>query len=65
MLCPGGSASPVRVELVENGAPFSEDAMLYYSVDDGTEKECTSMPEEGLMYGCGTDQEGILRYRGG
>ena len=30
VLCPGGSASPVRVELVENGAPFSErDAVLF------------------------------------
>ena len=59
VLCPGGTASPVRVELVENGASFSEDAVLYYSVDGGTEKECTSMPEEGShVYGCGTDQEG-------
>jgi len=59
VLCPGGTSAPVRVALSEDGSPFTSGAAVSYSVDDGTVRECTEMPEEGEhVYGCGTDQEG-------
>lgn len=59
VLCPGGSEHPVRVELTQDGSPFTEGAAVSYSVDDGSVRECTEIPEEGEhVYGCGTDQEG-------